>query len=295
MIKFDENRPYQPIRKLHYIAEYYVKDHRNMSYDEIKEAMSALYNPIQENFINLGNIGIVRARRIEGTLAEFNSGEVLNPNPKHVLNYGRCNKPNESVFYGAFDVVTALKESNATIGDRFIIGLFTLKQRGMITSTVIGIPKNGISYQNEDMEVTSKIASNFFFNEFVKEVQKGEEYRYRQSCAFSENVFNRKSRDSIIYPSVKDYSRWNIAIKDTAVKERLIINGATEIEIIEVHPNHYKVKQLKVYMFKEDNNLIIHTPLNELEYHYSTYFNRDPNNILNDFLKDHIYLRKTTV
>lgn len=120
MIKFDDQRPFQPIRKLHYIAEYYVKDHRNMSYNEIKEAMSALYNPIQENYINLGKIGIVRARRIEKPLAEFNVDEVLNPNPKYVNNFGRCNKPNESVFYGAFDVVTALKESNAVVGDRFI-------------------------------------------------------------------------------------------------------------------------------------------------------------------------------
>lgn len=109
----------------------------------------------------------------------------------------------------------------------------------------------------------------------------------------SENILERKNRDSIIYPSVKDYSRWNIAIRNSDVKERLTINGTTEIEIIDVHPNHYRVKQLRVYYF-DDKQLKTRTPMNEIDYHYGTYFEKDPNIILNDFLKDHIYLRKQT-
>lgn len=85
-----------------------------------------------------------------------------------------------------------------------------------------------------------------------------------------------------------------LKIKENSdVKERLTINGTTEIEIIDVHPNHYRVKQLRVYYF-DDKQLKTRTPMNEIDYHYGTYFEKDPNIILNDFLKDHIYLRKQT-
>ncbi len=292
---FDNSRPFQPARKLHYISEYLIQDFEKLEYDEIYDQLTTLLSPYNSILLNLGNIAVFRVRKFENAITDFKVEDILNPPSNYVKRFGRCNRVNQSIFYGAFDIVTALKEIDAKVGDHLCVGVFDLRPETepyAQPTFVLGIPKE-VPSGDEDMRVTSKITSQLLFTEFVKNVKMGDEFMYKTSSAISNYLLSDKYKDSIIYPSVRDYATWNIALEDSAVKKRLKFLVSFSLEVTKVGVDSFNVIEHMFFSLDKSSDLVKIVNKQERTLTFGSYIEgRNQNEIINNLLKEKLYVRE---
>lgn len=216
------------------IQKYLMLDIRNTSFDEIKILIDNLIIEYDIRVMNIGNIPLFRARKIEDNDEHKYVKDVWCPPESCVETIGRMNNIGESIFYAAFDPITAIKETNIAVGEYFTLSTFMLYETidSRKSSIILGLPRDYYD-PSQDSRVSKMIIHNFIFNEFTRAVGKGTEYLYKASCAISHNYWKLPHKDSLIYPSMKDFKRFNIGIKKSSAKSRAVLEVVFKCKLLE--------------------------------------------------------------
>lgn len=276
------NSPKSIREKLNYFREISKKGLQNLSEKELEE--------IKTNFIKFVNIKMTfwadtyptKLFRITKNKNLYDGARVklkiiddlLGP-PLNTSYYGRCNLPNESVFYSALDFKTAVWETKPEVGDLITVSEWEIKEGEKLNSHNIFNPNiNNLSKESTDaynswINSKKKIDPNlgeifedvmlFFTEEFMKPVNYHERENYLFSSIISSGFLktlehkNNFKIEAIAYPSVKmQYGLTNLAISNDLVLKKLNLNSITIYDVMETNYDEKNV---------HNNDLIKVSPL----------------------------------
>jgi hypothetical protein len=224
--------------------------------------------------------------------------------PPGLANYGRCNMPEESVFYAALDFQTAIWETQPQPGDYITVSEWKIKDGQKIdTHTIFHPQKTNLAKdsqtayeayletlkgaypqfkeKNPEIEKVFEEILMFLTEEYMKVVPNDKKRNYLFSAQYSSRLLqtgrdgNGFQIEAISYPSVKmNLGLTNIAILNSLALEKLDL---VSIILMEVAETKYTSKdvyikdlikvsgiQYKVTEFDFDNNKIIYNPKEEL-------------------------------
>lgn len=208
---------------------------------------------------NTSNVKLYRGR-IDNSIKKFDSTQDLSYKPKEIVNdYGRCNKPNESIFYGSTNIETVLSEITPEIGDRIHFSTSSIKKENEIIVTSIGeidhIRRYGASltynqagiYQhinnllsdlkqkNPDIHLMALLIDAFLSEIFSKPAYTYKDYKFTSAVSdiiYSYHNTDEENRnDGFSYPSVKHRGGINYSIKADSFDKYMKIEKAFIIEI----------------------------------------------------------------
>lgn len=217
--------------------------------------------------------------------------------PIDKANYNRCNLPNESVFYAALDVRTAIWETQPQVEDYITLSEWKIKDGQRLNTHSIFHPE--LTNLNTDshnayeqyIEAKKKIDPHignafheilkFMTEEFMKPVSRGNLKDYFFSALLSSRILQSPPNedgfriDSISYPSVKmEYGLTNLAILNSVVLEKLDLVSITLWSIAETNYDKANVMdndvikisepQYKITDFDFDKDKIVYDPSEEL-------------------------------
>lgn len=148
----------------------------------------------------------------------------------YLTNYGRLNKPHESLLYTCpEDVNLTIKEARISPDDYFVIVKYTAKED--IKVNIIGgdydYAQHGISDKNAI--TVHEIYNSFLTEEFSRDVASGNECQYRISEMIAKHFFDlppRIAQDAWAYKSVQDKSKYNVCFHPDIAHDLLQFNGA---------------------------------------------------------------------
>lgn len=222
---------YNPERILGAIAKYRGVDLRKVSLGEVVEMFRGIFSIISLRTVNI-DCYVFRVRKIEDNDPHDFIYKVRNPPSNSVTNMGRFNDVKESVFYAAFDPVTAIKEVRIQHGGFFSLSIFKLfASDNGVESTIHLLPRTNLEGLAVKQRVYTGIIDDFIYTEVTRLVAEGTEFQYKASCAVSKLLLGIPNKDSIIYPSMFDSQAKNIAITEQSVSKRL--------KLLEVHKCQY--------------------------------------------------------
>jgi hypothetical protein len=217
---------FNPIHTLEAIKKYRKLDLVKTPYETVYNALEEIIFSFNLICINLGKYPVFRVRKHENpSLVYTRKSDLLAPPEECVHKMGRLNKVHESIFYAAFDPVTAIKESRIKPGDFFSLSIFWMNanENGELSSINTCLPNTPLGLGvNEN--ITTLIISDFMYSEFTRHVSEDTNYQYKTTCAIGELLFRHEKKDSIIYPSMIDYNCRNIAFRKTAIDKRLSLS-----------------------------------------------------------------------
>jgi hypothetical protein len=189
--------------------------------------------------------------RVIGTNKRIKEIKLLKyPPPEKVTKYGRCNLPNQSVFYGSTMSMTAMREIKPRVGDLITKTIWKLKEPKQLKFCPIfhAQPTNGTfnphSYELEQdfekilnrdfpkaMHEPVTNLSKFNAYHFSKYVHHKSNKDYLFSAYFSNKIMNELESgtiDGIVYPSVQSRLSFENVVLKTNVFD-------THYELSEVH------------------------------------------------------------
>ncbi|MCE3075826.1 hypothetical protein [Chryseobacterium gwangjuense] len=282
----------------------------NFDYDQILKLCNtafpripiSIYNfqnlPFELNQREAGGLNLIyRAREIKNTENKpFDKIDEISYIPESlkylIADFGRANKPNESMFYGAFDYPIACTEcivngrevldkgsSLFTIGMWQITEPLTLAQIPHSENTfkdfydTVGFKSETI--QSEDIikaneQIKKQINSEYDYNNlmfFADQFARFDEGNsYKLSNYYSDRVFNKIENlktqyeiEGIIYPSiVNSFQKENIVLKPSVVDKKLKFAGAMLVWFIPAPDGKSGAKFIPVKQhIKADENGIL--------------------------------------
>lgn len=148
-----------------------------------------------------------------------------NPPKRFITNYGRLNKPNESLLYTARNPYIAIKETNITKNDYFALNIYKANRDVKVSWIGADINYKFHNIFNKSAINIHEIYKDFLLDEFTKEVVNGQEYLYRVSEHIAKNYFLCAFQDGWKYSSVKDRSEHNVCFKAESISEALTLVG----------------------------------------------------------------------
>jgi hypothetical protein len=205
-------------------------DLKSASLEEIRQRLGPL-RPHAVRSINIGGSVVSRVRRLEEADRICSLADVWCP-PAAKAPLGRANRPGAPVFYGAFDPVTAIRETGIKPGERYAVAIYTVEATGPHDDSTVAIyPWIELPYaQSRDQRLVAAITTDFYISEFSRpDVHyEGQSYQHKASCVLAEMLLDLPYRDSLLYQSTLSHSRFNLAMQEEAARERLKL-----LEVIE--------------------------------------------------------------
>ena len=197
---------------------------------------------------------------------------------ENITEFGRANKPNQSIFYAADVRPTAISETNKAFrGEHYKdideISITTshwesikdLKFTLFISNKKAQEKNELIKKYSVDIDTFTKELFkndsdnileilNFISDEFARNTNENSNF-YKISCAFAQLAY--ETSDGIIYPSLqRQFEGLNFAIKPESVKEKLQFINATHDKFIKVEEKRYQHIETKETIKIEENKLI---------------------------------------
>lgn len=233
----------------------FLKDHQQVALSDaqIKTHLTRMMNGSLINTwkLNAHSFRIREAR--EGHL-ETNLSGLVAKKPPHDR-YGRCTTKENSAYYAALNIETALLESNAEEGKLYQI-LELLPQKDIQLDTVIvgwldylrrhksppplltGLRGNQARAAREliEREAPEEATKQILFDAFIadqfrKIVPDDNDEEYRTTALYSSLLLESNKFEQILYPSVANFGGWNVAIRPDLVTERLEISSVQLIRV----------------------------------------------------------------
>jgi len=197
---------------------------------------------------------------------------------ENITEFGRANKPNQSIFYAADVRPTAISETNKAFrGEHYK----DIDEISITTSHWVSIKnlKFTLFLSNEETQEKNELIKkysididtftkelfkndsdnileilNFISDEFARNTNENSNF-YKISCAFAQLAY--ETSDGIIYPSLqRQFEGLNFAIKPESVKEKLQFINATHDKFIKVEEKRYQHIETKETIKIEENKLI---------------------------------------
>lgn len=178
--------------------------------------------------------------------------------PLGISGINRCNLKDESVFYAALDLKTALWETQPKQGEYITVSEWTIKPGQRLNNHFIFHPtETNLSKESKDSyeaNLKAKQTMNpalvpifheimkFFAEEFMKPVDEDKKNNYLFSAILSSRFLQKNPDEngfrieSISYPSVKrDHKVTNLAILNSLVFQKLDLTAATIFTVDEAN------------------------------------------------------------
>ncbi len=182
------------------------------------------------------------------------------PPSKYITKYGRANLKHQSVFYGTFHPMTAIKEMKPEVGDLITISEWKTKSENdsLVTCPIfMKQPKDGTinmrlleTYNSFKLDLKrfppeiSKLIYEihaFYANCFAREIKTNNNQGYIYTALLADKIFNHYEGgivDAILYPSTKEDLRTeNIAIKKDSFDNKYRLFKTTEKRLIDFSQN----------------------------------------------------------
>lgn len=174
-----------------------------------------------------------RVRKLSGSkipIDNFNIYGDMWEAPQNVLTeYGRLNKPYESLLYTSLEPQVAVRETHIAENDFYAVIKYTAKD-------TVKVNFIGGEYDYNEVGITDKYAitvheiyNNFLRDEFSRDVGKGTEFLYRVSERIAKDYFDllpRVVQDAWGYSSVQDKAKYNVCFRPEIAHELLQVDGA---------------------------------------------------------------------
>lgn len=224
---------------------------RRISWDEVRKYINLLTDGCGTLGFHLPtNIPIFRARVIDDGDRYSSVQEILAQDHSRVKSYGRCNRPGQSVFYGALNLETIFSELGLAAGSRVQVIECRAKRPETVNTTIVGetdhVRRYGthssiaspmyveeIKKQWNLLDELSKLRINlvdaFIADRFRQEAKYG--FQYKITSTFSDILFLEYGLDAFFYPSVGHLGGWNIAIKKEVADRELEVIATSVHEI----------------------------------------------------------------
>lgn len=220
-----------PERVLDLIQTYRECDLKSVTLLQTQKLMQDILNHCLNHTLNIGDIPVLRVRKIERDEKHTDRKSVWCPEPQNVIKIGRCNDVNESIFYGSFDPLTAIRECRIQPGDQFTMSSYHLKPCNWTHQSTIPLVRPDLCQHTRDEKIYFRILWEFILVEFTRPVAEGTEYQYKASSALSKILLEPPYKDSLIYPSILEFQSLNLAMKEVAARERLELRNVLEMRL----------------------------------------------------------------
>ncbi len=182
------------------------------------------------------------------------------PPSQYVTSLGRMNEVNESMFYASYGAnaqLGSLDEVGASVGDTVTQIFFQVSERyDLVDLLTLGhadefFSKNSIydvEYQVHDLALRKKneIIKNWVNKEFIKNISKGSEHRYKKTIAIAKSYFNGFDCNGIFFPSVASTAKCiNLVLPPRVADKHLIPIKARVIEVIGKSDKGFALRYIK--------------------------------------------------
>ena len=237
-------------RTIEFIEDLNGGGERRLWWDDIKERIDLMTEGhlfIQGTLPDDGTW--YRGRQIFNDSYYSNTDKLTLRNKEDITNYGRCNKPGQSVLYASNNLETVYSELGLHVGDH--IELITIKKKDDLEVSYISVGEidhvrrhNTSQFGNKDIadsirsywdtlnfidRLRLNVTDAFIADRFRQEANN--QYKYKITSAYSDIVF-AQGVDAFIYPSVGHLGGWNIAISEDAFNNKFEI---TKVELVEIY------------------------------------------------------------
>lgn len=208
------------------------KDYNGASIGDVKRAMNKALGPLP--FINWpmdDSWAVIRARHIDESKEDITKTETFGAPPAIETSQGRANLVNHPVFYGTFDSRTAMQELDVLVGTECYVSIWEFTKQKPIFTTFLsaidekndlygfnklipkGLPK-GLKggYTNKTLQYAFKLRASAFVSR---------NYEFTSKIAHDIIYNNDAKSDGLIYPSVVDPYRCNVAMNPEFVAQNM--------------------------------------------------------------------------
>lgn len=228
----------------------------DLSDDQVKMHLTRMMNGNLMNTWKLNTPSFRIREDRKGHLETNLSGLVAKRSPHDW--YGRCNTKENSAYYAALNIETALLECNAEEGklyqvlelspkkniqfDTVIVGwLDYFRRHGAPPPLLTALRGNQAEAVKELIEKTAPeeatkqiLFDAFIADQFRKIVPNDKDEEYRTTALYSSLLLETGRFEQILYPSVANFGGWNVAIRPDLVTERLEISSVHLIRVDKV-------------------------------------------------------------
>jgi len=208
------------------------RDFNGASIGEVKRAIRMALGPVPEiNWPMDKSWAVIRARHIDEAIEDITNPETFGAPPSVETSQGRANLVNHPVFYGTFDARTAMQEINVPLDTECFVSIWELTNQPPTVTTFLSnvderndlsafdvlVPKElpkGIKggYTNKSLAKAFELRANSFTSE---------NYEFTSKIAH-EIIYNNSAQSvGLVYPSVVDPYRCNIALNPEFVEENM--------------------------------------------------------------------------
>lgn len=174
-----------------------------------------------------------RVRKLDGSIIPNKNLSTLsdfwNPPSEVILNYGRLNKPNESLLYTSPDPNLCIQEMKIKTGEYFALIKYESKEVIKANPISSDIDFKAFNINDPKAQLNLNIINDFLKDEFSRDVGVGTEYLYKTSEFIAKNFFDlppRAMQDAWLYSSIWDKTNYNICFRPEIAKELLELKGA---------------------------------------------------------------------
>ncbi|KZK96886.1 RES domain-containing protein [Pseudovibrio sp. Ad26] len=193
-----------------------------------------------------------RLRHAKNGKLETDISGLVAKDPPH-SEYGRCNTKENSAYYAALNIETALLESRAKEGELYQVLEMSPKQDVTLDTVIVGwldyyrrhnAPPHLLTALHDNQaktareliektapeEATRQIVFDAFIADQFRKIVSNHE-GYRATALYSSLMLETGMFEQILYPSVANFGGWNVAIRPELVMERLEI---TSVQLVRV-------------------------------------------------------------
>lgn len=195
-----------------------------------------------------------RIRKAEDGKLEPDLSGLVAKKPPHDC-YGRCNTKENSAYYAALDIETALLEIKAKERELYQVLELSPKKDILFETVIIGWldyyrrhnspPPLLTTLSDNQAKAARKLIENttpedatkqivfdaFIADQFRKIVSRNRNDEYRATALYSSLMLESDLFEQILYPSVANFGGWNVAIRPDLVTERLEVSSVYLIQV----------------------------------------------------------------
>ena len=239
------NSPASIREKLNFFREISEKGFHNLSEKEIEEIKASFIKFVNINMTFWADTYPTKLFRVTNNKHLYQGAKVklqliddlLGP-PLNKSYYGRCNLPNESVFYSALDFKTAIWETKPNVGDLITVSEWEIKKgeklntHNIFNPNINNLSKESIDAYNAWINSKNTIDPNlgeifedvmlFFTEEFMKIVIYTERENYLFSSILSSRFLQAKKDAKSVdinVPLLKELAKYQTAMANKSITE----------------------------------------------------------------------------
>lgn len=150
-------------------------------------------------------------------------------NPKYLKNYGRLNKPGESLLYVSPDLRCSIDEVHIKENEFFAAIQYTARSDVKVNMIGGDFDYEGMGVYDEKVKTVHEIYNGFLRDEFSRDVGQGTEFLYKVSEKIAKDYFDLPPRivqDAWAYLSVQNKEKYNVCFRPDIAHDILKLNGA---------------------------------------------------------------------